>query len=545
MKCNYAGSEAAATSGIQIPSVRMRLWRRVICLIGVLCTLQSASAGAPSASERPVKDPVPVAETMSEGGALQNIHLETSVQLFTVLAALNVAGFNYEAPGHELSELRKRIREDLAGLDEDLRKRLRTFYQTHRQGEDESKQQAAYVSLALLLSPAPDFSLETDRGDLPADVGRIVEFADLLKEFYQRSSLELLWPDYQLHYRAQLKTYRSMIRSVTQETLSYFRTSERVPLDRHIVLIPDLLNVRDIVNARNWVDSYYIVIGPAETPDDNYIHLQHEYLHFLIDPLVEKFNASVRRKQGLLAVVREQPKVKLEYVNRLLLVTTESLIESILLRLHPTEDLECSVASRFREGLIFVPYFLSALEQYEKNDLISFPSYLANLLQGVPESVKEDGRKAAQWHARCAVDASRHEPRDEVVPVGNPRKGLLEEVTQLLKADDLESARAKTQELLKLEPDNAFATFYLAQIATRQGQHESAFEYDKRTLQSPSAPRWIRAWSLLRMGNFLAYSGRFSEARERFERILLMDGELKGAHEKADQALKELPAVNE
>ena len=545
MKRNRPGSEESRTSGIRTSRPRVGLGLGVLCLIGLFATPQSVRAKAPTASQGLLKNQIPAAEGLSEGGALENIHLETSLQLFTVLAALNVAGFDYDAPGQELSELRKRIRQDLAGLDEDLRQRLRAFYENHRQGEDEGKQPAPYVSLALLLSSPPDFSLKVDQSDLPVDVARIADFADLVKEFYQRSGLEALWPVYQLHYEAQLKTYRSMIRSVSQETLKYFRISERVALDRHIVLIPDLLNVRDVVNARNWVDSYYVVIGPAATPEDNYIHLQHEYLHFLIDPLIMKFNASVRRKQGLLAVVREQPKVKPEYLNRFLLVTTESLIESILLRLHPTEDVECSVASRFREGLIFVPYFLEELEQYEKNDLIPFPAYLANLLQGVPESVKGDAVRAAQEYARCSAELPSAESPDQAAPAGDSTKDLLDLVTQLMKEGDFESARAKTQEILSREPDNVFATFYLAQIATRQGQHAVAFEYDQRSLESPNSPQWIRGWSQLRIGNFLAYSGRFAAARERFEKILLMDGDLQGARQKAEQALKELPAEDQ
>ena len=38
--------------------------------------------------------------------------------------------------------------------------------------------------------------------------------------------------------------------------------------------------------------------GPADDPASNYVQLQHEYLHFLVDPLVEKYGGTINAKNA-------------------------------------------------------------------------------------------------------------------------------------------------------------------------------------------------------------------------------------------------------
>jgi len=86
---------------------------------------------------------------------LVNMKLTVDVRVFTVMAALNAAGFDYETPGKEMSELRQEIRQELQQTDPGLLERLQAFYQEHRQGSDGIDNQVSYVSLALLLSAPP------------------------------------------------------------------------------------------------------------------------------------------------------------------------------------------------------------------------------------------------------------------------------------------------------------------------------------------------------------------------------------------------------
>ena len=92
------------------------------------------------------------------------------------------------------------------------------------------------------------------------------------------------------------------------------------------------------------------------------------------------------------------------------------------------------------------------------------------------------------------------------------------------------------------DPTNANALFYLAQIASQQRQFDSAFNYYKRAANSPNASNWLRAWCMLRVGNHLAFKGDPSEARENFNRVVKMEGDLRGAREKAKESLEKLAA---
>jgi hypothetical protein len=55
-------------------------------------------------------------------------------------------------------------------------------------------------------------------------------------------------------------------------------------------------------------------------------------------------------------------------------------------------------------------------------------------------------------------------------------------------------------------------------------------------------PEWVRAWSAVRLGRFLAHQGEFGKAREKFEAVRRMEGDLRGAREEAESSLSQLPA---
>ncbi len=129
--------------------------------------------------------------------ALVNMNLTVDVRIFTVMAALNAAGFDYETPGKTMSELRQDIRQELLKTDPGLLGQLQTFYQEHRQGNDGIDNQVAYVSLALLLSGPPRFELIFKEEKVPADARRLLGFERLVQEFYQKAGIQSMWERYQ------------------------------------------------------------------------------------------------------------------------------------------------------------------------------------------------------------------------------------------------------------------------------------------------------------------------------------------------------------
>ena len=104
-------------------------------------------------------------------------------------------------------------------------------------------------------------------------------------------------------------------------------------------------------------------------------------------------------------------------------------------------------------------------------------------------------------------------------------------------ADDL-------NRLLRIDPENGNALFYLAQIAAQQQKHEEAVGYYLRAEASDTAQPWVKAWSAVRVGRYLAHQQKFDEARRKFEEVLALGDDLNGARRAAEESLSQLPPLN-
>src|SRR5437867_742208 len=56
-----------------------------------------------------------------------NVHVGTDPRTSIVMAAINIAGFEYEPGGQPLTPARAKLRKDLAGLDPAVKQRLTEF----------------------------------------------------------------------------------------------------------------------------------------------------------------------------------------------------------------------------------------------------------------------------------------------------------------------------------------------------------------------------------------------------------------------------------
>ena len=86
-----------------------------------------------------------------------------------MMAALEAAGFDPVPAGVEPSAFRAQVTKDLAGLDPDLRSRLRTFYERNKlpAPATAADQAARYVSLAFALGPPPLLEAPQRSEELP------------------------------------------------------------------------------------------------------------------------------------------------------------------------------------------------------------------------------------------------------------------------------------------------------------------------------------------------------------------------------------------
>ncbi len=504
-----------------------------------LSVLAFLSAGAAWGAPRP---PAPQQEPLS---SLVNIRFQNDIRVFTVMAAVNAAGFDRESPGREMSDVRLAVRQILAGLDSDLLSRLRRFYERSLLEINREQAQAAYTSLSLLLSGPPDFKLAADPATLPADVQQVKGFEELAAEVYRVGRLQELWDRLRPRYERELIAYQPILRSIVHDTLAYFRVPARIVLDRQIILTADLLDVKDLVNARNLEKVYHIVVGPSDNPENNRHQLEHEYLHFLVDPLAAKYGPSIARHEKLLDLAQRQPQIRSEHQNRFQLVVVESLIESLQLRLRPRESEAAHrqrLAALFRRGLIFAPYFDRGLANYENSEFVPLPAYLETLFLGIGDSaIREDEKAVAAWEEESRKEDERGQAAAAAAQRQARLSQLFEEASALLSQNQDAAAEAKLGEILELDPEYGNAHFYLGQIALRRRELDRALSHFQRSADSTAVQPRVRARSLLGMARIFAHRGQFGEARELFEKVSAMAGDLDGAQVEAADALSKLP----
>ena len=181
--------------------------------------------------------------------------------------------------------------------------------------------------------------------------------------------------------------------------------------------------------------------------------------------------------------------------------------------------------------------------------MLSFPTYAEFLLQNVgADSFKDDIERMDVIEAKIR-EKDRQEAENRLrarqeVERKNLISSILSEAGQLISKKEFTGARQKLGQLLKEDPESGNAYFYLGQIADQLEEHQHAYEYYQRSAEAASNPPWIRAWSLVRMGKFLAFQDQFEQARRRLKEALTYEGELRGARDRAEQAIKELPPTD-
>jgi hypothetical protein len=281
------------------------------------------------------------------------------------MAALDAAGFDPQ-PGREPSVFRAKLKNDLAGLDPDLRARLKNFYERNKlpAPATPADQAARYVSLALSLSPAPDLAAPERSEDLPAGLLDVLDFAVIVREFHRRSGIEEHIVDYVRAYQAEgdrlLQPTAEMVRSVLTylHTRPMVTTLERVEVkapstkkknktkaysvrqkERRFIILPDLLGPRGAINFRIIGDDYYAIVPAGTDPSSS--ELRRAYLQYVIDALVLRFNKDIAlRRDQIRQLLDERQKAGSQVSADVFLTVARSLVAAADARYEEARRLE-------------------------------------------------------------------------------------------------------------------------------------------------------------------------------------------------------------
>ena len=216
------------------------------------------------------------------------VKIEPDKRLIVVMAALETAGI--ETPLNEKGkEFRKKLQEDLKGIDAILLQKMQTFLKNYKQRhlkESAAEFSAPFISLAYALTPVPELNEPARTTDLPADLLEVLDFAPFVRSFYQTSGIQAKLPEYVQMYQAEGDKMNSSAKEMIAAMTDYLHATPQLAWyekikktdpknkkqqlvttlehERRFFIVPDLLAAAGAVNFRNIGDDYYAIV-PANT----------------------------------------------------------------------------------------------------------------------------------------------------------------------------------------------------------------------------------------------------------------------------------------
>ncbi|MBA3442023.1 MAG: hypothetical protein H0T92_19360 [Pyrinomonadaceae bacterium] len=255
------------------------------------------------------------------------VQIAPDPRLIVVMAALEAAGFDPVPAGRKPSLFRSEVKRRGENLDPSLRERLRRFYEGHKlpSPATPAEQAARYISLALALGPGPTFEAPLRSDDLPGGLLEVLDFATLVRDFYQKSGMDQQLPAYIQTHEAEANRLRRPTAEMIRAVLSYLHTrpiitiTERVPVARNtnqksssqkkkgqqaftmrerarrFHVVPDLLAAPGTINFRIIGDDYYLIL--PENSNVTSTEVRRAYLQFVVDPLVARFSREIAARR--------------------------------------------------------------------------------------------------------------------------------------------------------------------------------------------------------------------------------------------------------
>ncbi len=487
--------------------------------------LLTAYAQQPTTETKPQEKPAPIRQAAPVYPNFinppdVNVRLSSDVRTFVVMAALNVAGFDYEPGGQPLTPARAALRKDLAAkVTPELKQKLSDFYKAHRRPNvDEGVDATRYAALSFLMTQPPAFTVYQREGtNIPEDVKPLLGFGDLVRVFYVQTNIKELVPKYLGVGEAYATEYRRPVGELLYQVLTYFNEQPETVINMKPVIISsgdpaaktrketvmartrtrqvfivfdplaslnssfardDMLNAKDDLLSRRVGDDYLVAIGPSRTLSIDAI--RNALIRFVIDPLIERhLKTSLEYREPLLKLVKAVPTATKEYQASVYQVLRESLARAAEARLKrrlspPTvkgvqndadDEATYELAQAYLRGAVLAFHFYEQLKGLEQVG-IRIEDFYDQMLATF--NAEKEEKRAAEFEPVVARVSAKRRKAGEASMTADPAIGAV--MKKILESDDLirqkrfVEARATLEEVLAVEPKNARALYGLARI---------------------------------------------------------------------------------
>jgi hypothetical protein len=471
------------------------------------CVLASVCVFVPGALARPFQSPIVI---------------DQDIRVFTIVAALNVAGFDVELAS-QYHPVRAEIRRIAEGLDPSLVRKMREFYASHRPSGVDEDQLAKYISLAVAVTDPPNFKPSGREESLPDDARSVLGFVPLLQEFYQKGGVARLWAKVAPAYEAEMDRLGPSIRTAIARTDSYLRAASAGALSTQTMkIVVELGAPQNSVNVRSHQDDYYVVLGYAATPKVE--EIRHAYLHLRLNNYATAAASKVESRAGLMTLLFGASGVQREYANNFENMLTESLVRAVELRLDrgaPAAAREESLRGFYRSGLLLAPYFHESLIAYEAGEN-TFREEIG-LIAAAIDLPKEQERFETTFRSIPAPQRQNVRAEVPVAPAPDPVFELLRTAEAAFEKDKGRAREIFEKVLNDHNPNEGRALYGIGLIEMDKGDEASldrALQYFERTIKSDSADRSMRTWSYIYSGHILDYKCNRAAALENYRKAV-------------------------
>lgn len=469
-------------------------------------------------------------------GQAQQGQLDVSPSLFSVLAALDAAGFDQDLDSAANHPLRELIRKELAARNIPVLDELKKFYSTHKQ-RDARADFSQYVSFALANAGPPDFNFRIRTIDLPPDVIGLQELAPLLKNFHQQANLDDLWKRSQPAFDQAIARYHEPVSHAVLEVNSYLRNpTSGSNFGRRFQIYVDLLGPPNQIQTRAYEDDSFVVVTPS--PEPQIADVRRAYLFYLLDPLSLKHGEGLKKKKAIGDYAQAAPALESYYKADFLLLATACMVKAVESRLDRSRGPEI-VAQALREGFILTPHFAEQLALYEKQEQ-SLRFFFPEMVEAI-DLKKEDARLArVEFAQEVAVRKAKLAPVAVKTELTGPYK-TAQDAEMQYEAGSLDAASETFARILQEtdhKPLHAKAYYGMARIAIRRKDPETAEKLFRKSLEL-EPDEYVKAWSLVYLGRLSDAAGERDQAVKYYKDALEVPGASRAARLAADKGVQQ------
>ena len=468
--------------------------------------------------------------------AEQQGQLDVSPVLFSVLSAINAAGYDTDLASAANHPLRGMMRRELAARKLQVIPELKYFIAKHKK-KDPTADLGQYISYALAVKSAPDFEYKFRRVDLPPDVEALEGFSDLMVRFHREADMDELWKQAQPIFDQAIERYHEPVSQAVLEVNSYLRSVTSGLFGRRFQIYLDLLGAPNQIQIRGYADDYFIVITPS--PEPQIEDIRSAYLGYLIEPSAIKYSDLIMKNQGVKDYAQTAPALPEAYKADFLLLTTRSLIKAIESRMSRGGKRQEMVDRALAEGFVLTPFFAEQLAVYEKQQE-SMKMYFPEMIKAIDLKREEQRLEKVKFASEASVRVAKATAPPPPPQVSATEKAV-EAAENLYRDRELEKAKQSYNRLLQTPDEkssHAAAYYGLARIAILEKDPELAERLFQKALESSPQPQ-VRAWVEVYLARLSDAAGERAEAVNHYKQALAVEGGSAAARDAAEKGIQQ------